>query len=91
MEREFDRDFRRRSTSRVLNQKAHPAMKDAEIWRIANDMIRDYGAEAENYARSRADTLRQQGIPNGAEDWIRVAEAIAELKRHPPDDDEAVN
>ena len=54
-------------------------MKDAEIWRIANDMIREYGADAENYARSRAETLRQQGIPDGAEDWTRVAEAIAEL------------
>ena len=91
MEQEFDRNFRRRSTSPVLADKARPAMKEAEIWRIANDMIREYGVEAEAYARSRAETLRRQGMPDGVEDWTRVAEAIAELKRHPPNDGEAVN
>jgi hypothetical protein len=62
-------------------------MKDAEIWRIANDMIREYGGAAEAYARSRAETLRGQNIPDDAKDWDRVADAIVELKRNNPGSD----
>jgi hypothetical protein len=68
-----------------------PAMKEADVWRTANDMIRDYGAEAESCARLRAEKLRDEGIPDGAEEWQRIADAIAELKRHAPDSDESVN
>ena len=66
-------------------------MKEADIWRTANEMIREYGVEAENRARFRAETLREEGIPDGAGEWQRIAEAIAELKRHPPESDESVN
>jgi hypothetical protein len=87
MERRFGWYFKRCSTSPVLARKARPAVKEGEIWRIANDMIREYGAEAESYARSRAGTLRQERILDGAEDWTRVAEAIVELKRKNPGSD----
>ena len=66
-------------------------MKEADIWRTANELIREYGAEAESCARHRAEKLQQEGIPDGAEEWQRVAQAIAELKRHTPDSDESVN
>jgi hypothetical protein len=66
-------------------------MKEADIWRTANDMIREYGAEAESCARFRAARLRDEGIPDGAQEWQRVADAIAELKRHRPQSDESVN
>ena len=64
-------------------------MNEADIWRAANDMIRDYGAEAESCARLRAEKLRDEGISDDAEEWQRVADAIAELKR--PNRDESVN
>jgi hypothetical protein len=66
-------------------------MKEADIWRTANDMIRDYGADAENSARFRAAKLREEGIPDGAGDWERVANAIAELQRKKPGSDDLVN
>jgi len=66
-------------------------MKEADIWRIANDLIREYGAEAESCARFRGQKLRDEGIADGAEEWQRVAEAIAELKRLTPGSDETVN
>jgi len=66
-------------------------MNETDLWRTANDMIREYGAEAESCARFRADKLRDEGIPDGALEWQRVADAIAELKRHTPESDETVN
>jgi len=54
-------------------------------------MIREYGAEAESCARFRTEKLRQEGIPDGAEEWQRVADAIAELKRYTLDSDESMN
>jgi hypothetical protein len=66
-------------------------MKEADIWRMANDMIRDYGAEAEACARFRSAKLREEGIFDDAEEWARVAEAIAELQRKTPGSDESVN
>ena len=66
-------------------------MNEADLWRTANDMIREYGVEAESCARFRADKLREEGILDGALEWQRVAVAIAELKRHTPESDESVN
>ena len=66
-------------------------MKETDIWRTANEMIREYGVEAESCARFRAEKLREEGIPDGAQEWQSIAEAIAELKRHPPESDESVN
>ena len=66
-------------------------MNEADIWRAANDMIRDYGAEAESCACLRAEKLQEEGIFDGAQEWQRIADAIAELKRHTPDSDESVN
>ena len=66
-------------------------MNEAEIWRIANDMIHDYGADAEGYARSRAETLRKENIPDDALLWDSIAAAIAELGRKGPGSDDPVN
>ena len=56
-------------------------MKEADIWRTAHELIRDYGADAESCARLRAEKLREEGIPEDAGDWLRVADAVAKLQR----------
>lgn len=84
-----ERDCERESTVLVLG--AHPIMKEADIWRIANELIRDYGADAENCARLRADKLREEGIPEDAGDWLRVAQAVAQLRRNAPGADDPLN
>lgn len=56
-------------------------MKEADIWRTANQLIRDYGADAEGCARWRAEKLREHGIPDDAGDWLRIADAIVKLQR----------
>ena len=66
-------------------------MNDADIWRTAREMIQQYGAEAQLRARARADTARENGIPEGYDEWMRVAEAVAELERKKPDAGEPVN
>jgi hypothetical protein len=66
-------------------------MNDADVWRVAKEMIEQYGAEALARARARADKLREYGIAGGYEEWMRVADAIAELDRKTPGDDEKVN
>ncbi len=66
-------------------------MKEADIWRTANELIRDYGVDAESCARLRADQLRQEGIPEDAQEWLRVADAIFALKRKIPGSDDALN
>jgi len=66
-------------------------MKEADIWRTANEMIHEYGLEAESCARFRAEKLRQEGILDDAQEWQHIADAIAELKRHTPESDESVN
>jgi len=66
-------------------------MNDADVWRVAKEMIEQYGAEARERARARAEKLREYGIAGGYEEWMRVADAIADLDRKTPDDDEKVN
>ena len=66
-------------------------MNDADIWRMAHEMIQQYGAEAETRARARAEKLLEFGIPEGSEEWKRVADAIGELVRKKPDAGEKLN
>jgi hypothetical protein len=66
-------------------------MNEADIWRTAKEMIQQYGAEAQMRARHRAEKLLEYGFPDGAEEWTRVADAIAELNRKKPEAGEKVN
>lgn len=70
---------------------AHPIMNEADIWRTANELIRDYGMDAERCARFRAGKLREEDMADGAADWDRIAAAIVQLKRDKPGNDEPVN
>jgi hypothetical protein len=74
-----DQDCGQESTVLVLG--VHPAMNEADIWHIAHELIRDYGADAESCARLRAEKLQEQGIPDDAGDWLRIADAVAKLQR----------
>ncbi len=66
-------------------------MNDADVWRIAHEMIQEYGGEAHMRARLRAEKLLEHDIADGAEEWTRVAQAIAELDRKAPGADDPVN
>jgi hypothetical protein len=66
-------------------------MNEAEVWRTAKEMIEQYGGEALERARARAEKLREYGIAEGYEDWTRVADAIVELERKKPGEGEKVN
>jgi hypothetical protein len=68
-----------------------PPMNEAEVWRTAKEMIEQYGGEARERARARAEKLREYGIAEGFEDWMRIADAIAELERKKPGEGEKVN
>jgi hypothetical protein len=68
-----------------------PPMNEADVWRTAKEMIEQYGGEARERARARAEKLREYGIADGYEEWIRVADAIAELERKAPDGNEKIN
>jgi hypothetical protein len=68
-----------------------PPMNEADVWRTAREMIQQYGAEAQLRARERAEKLLEFGIPEGCEDWTRVADAIAELDRKKPEAGEKLN
>jgi len=68
-----------------------PPMNEADIWRTAREMIEQYGADARTRALQRAEKLLEYGIPEGCEEWTRVAEAIAELERTKPDAGDKLN
>ena len=68
-----------------------PPMNEADIWRAAREMIEQYGADARTRALQRAEKLLEYGIPEGCEEWTRVAEAIAELERTKPDAGDKLN
>ena len=68
-----------------------PAMNEAEIWRTAQQMIQQYGAEAGTQARLRAEKLKEFAIADEAEDWNRIAKAIAELERKTPEEGKKPN
>jgi hypothetical protein len=68
-----------------------PPMNEADIWRTAREMIEQYGADARTRALQRAEKLLEYGIPEGCEEWTRVAEAITELERTKPDAGDKLN
>ena len=68
-----------------------PLMNEADVWRAAKEMIQQYGAEALERARARAEKLREYGIEDGYDEWTRIANAIAELERKTPGSGEKLN
>ena len=62
-------------------------MDDADIWRLANLMIRDHGPRAQAEAERRAVEFEREGQPRAAAIWRRIVVAVEELQRGLKPDD----
>ena len=54
-----------------------------DIWRVANLLIGQHGADAEIVAARRADELLDRGDRDGELVWLRIGRAVAELHAAP--------
>ena len=52
---------------------------DRDIWRAANLLIREHGADAEIVSARRADEMLERGDHDGQVVWLRIKRAIVEL------------
>ena len=58
---------------------------DLDIWRSANELIKQHGDDAAIHAAMKADKLMAGGDMDGAAVWKRIVRAIGELQsREPP-------
>ena len=57
---------------------------DIDIWRCAALMIKQYGDNAAIEAAGRADEYREKGELDGERVWVRITEAIDELRTVKP-------
>lgn len=55
---------------------------DREVWQIARTMLMVYGSDAIYEAGSIADEMVELGDLDGADQWLRVTEAVDELQQH---------
>ncbi len=67
------------------------AIPEVDIWRAAKKMIELYPEGAEIAAATRADAALDQGDMFNFNLWKRVTQAIHELERTKPCDDETIN
>jgi hypothetical protein len=58
-------------------------ISDLDIWRAANLLIRQHGAEAELAAARRTDLMLERGDLEGQTLWKRISRAIVELQAPP--------
>jgi hypothetical protein len=58
-------------------------ISDIDIWRAANLLIRQHGADAELAAAQRADLMLERGDLEGQTVWKRIRQAIADLQAPP--------
>ncbi len=56
---------------------------DLEIWRAANLLIDQHGAEAEKVAARRAEEMNEQSDLGGMITWLRIVDAIRERRTTP--------
>ncbi len=66
-------------------------VSDLDIWRAAQVMAKRYGDGAVIEAAMRADAFLDQGNLDGERLWIRIMQAIDELRRERPKDGEAMH
>lgn len=59
------------------------AISDLDIWRAANLLIRQHGAQAELEACRFADMMLDRSDRDGQLVWLRIRRAIAELQARP--------
>ena len=55
---------------------------DREVWDIARMMLMVYGRDATYEAGSIADEMVKLGDLDGADQWLRVTEAVDELQQN---------
>ncbi|HJU20470.1 MAG TPA: hypothetical protein VJ770_28795 [Stellaceae bacterium] len=60
-----------------------PSISDLDIWRAANLLIRQHGADAELVAAQRADLMLDRGDRDGQLVWMRIRRAIVALQAPP--------
>ncbi len=60
---------------------------DIDIYRSANELIKQYGDAADIEAAMRADELMETGDMEGVAVWLRIVKAVEELlsKERPAD------
>ncbi len=57
---------------------------DLDIYRSANELIKQYGEAADIEAAMRADECRAAGDMEGAAAWLRIGKAVEEVQRTRP-------
>jgi hypothetical protein len=67
-------------------------LPDPDIWRAAAILMQRHGApDAALVAAQRADEFKAKGDEDGHEIWKAIVEAVLELMRGAPKEDERVN
>ena len=61
-------------------------VSDIDIYRSANELIKQHGANAGIHAAMKADKLLAKGDLDGAAVWRRIVLAVKELQAEPPQD-----
>lgn len=56
-------------------------INDLDIWRSANDLIKQHGEDAAIHAAMKADELLAKGDVDGAAVWKRIVRAIKQLRK----------
>jgi len=59
---------------------------DLDIYRSANELIKQHGEDAPVLAAMRADELMEAGDMEGRAVWLRIVKAIEELRQREPGD-----
>jgi hypothetical protein len=54
-----------------------------DIWRAANLLIHEHGANAEIVAVRRADDMAERGDDDGKSVWLRIRRAVVEMQAAP--------
>ena len=57
---------------------------DRDIWRAASLLIREHRDEAEIVAARRADEMLELGDLEGQAVWLRITQAVVEMRAVPP-------
>jgi hypothetical protein len=58
-------------------------ISDLDIWRSANELIKQFGDTAAIEAAARADALLDKGDLDGQRVWLRILKAIDEMQKTP--------
>jgi hypothetical protein len=58
-------------------------ISELDIWRAANLLVRQHGADAEIEAAKRADLMSERGDCDGQIVWMRIRRAVADMQAPP--------